>query len=168
VALSSTGIRLLAFFSLCGLAASTLAYIASFSGGSIDSNLLWVVPLFFGAAAVIVPVRLLEPSAKYPNYIWTKFRKDMPRWVFPCLVLVWLFTGVHFAWFFFQTGLGDPDIRDGQYVLASRQEVYKVLTQSEYLAIKAVEARMFATVMFSMYLVPTMYWIFRRPEQKEG
>jgi hypothetical protein len=166
VTISLTSRRVLAFFSMCGLAASASAYIASFFGGQIDSNQLWVVPLFAGALVVIIPVRLLEPSAKYPNYVWTKLTEGMPRWVFPCLIIVWLFTGAHFAWFLFGTGLGDPDIRDGQYVIASRHEIYKVLTQSEYVALEAVKARMFATVMFSMYFVPTIYWIFGRPNEK--
>jgi len=164
VIISLSGRRCLAFLSVCGIAATILAYITSFFGGWIDISLLWVAPLGFGALALGMPIRFIEPSSKFPSYFWTEFTQGMPKWVFPFLILVWLTTAAHFAWFSFHVGFGVPEIKDGQYVLDNHTEVLKVLTQSEYLSLKGAQVRMIATVMISMYAVPTIYWYFRRPE----
>lgn len=42
----------------------------------------------------------------------------------------------------------------------------QVLTESEYLALKAEDLRMYAALMIAVYLVPMMYWSFPRRHEE--
>jgi len=64
--------------------------------------------------------------------------------------------------------LGVPEVQDGQYVLISHGHILKVLTQAEFVKLRAAGARMFASVMILFYFMPVMYWWFRRGHQKAG
>jgi hypothetical protein len=70
----------------------------------------------------------------------------------------------HLIWFALHSGWGVPAILDGQYVLDSRGQTLKVLTETEYRTLKAEEVRMFAAMTASFYFVPMMYCWFRRIE----
>jgi len=72
----------------------------------------------------------------------------------------------HFVWCVVHYGWGAPEIVDGQYVLDSRGRILKVLTQAEYLKLRAVGARAIATILIYFYFTPMMYWWFRRNPQQ--
>jgi hypothetical protein len=159
--------RFLACLSACGIAASVLVYIESFSGATIDNNWRWEILLGIGVFAVSIPLHILEyPSSQKWNFYWKKYAQCMPSWVVPCDKLFWLIAIAQGVWFLIHSGGGAPTIMDGQYVLDSRGRVLKVLTQSEYLALKAEEIRMLAALMIACYFGPMMYWWFRRNPQQ--
>ncbi len=156
---------LLAILAGCGLALSVFAYIASFSGAQVDRIFPWFVPLVLVWVALFLPMYVLEyPASRSPTFFW-KFARGMPRWVAPCGAALSLIGVAHVVWFGLHSGLGAPAIRDGQYVLAARGRILKVLTQAEYLTLSAAVLRAFATMVVSFYYAPMMYWWFRRNER---
>jgi hypothetical protein len=156
--------RFFAFLSACGIAVSVVAYIESFSVSS-DAIFRWWIALFPGWMALFAPIYVLEyPASRALTFSWKGFARGMPGWVAPCSWLLSLIATAHLTWFATHAGLGVPVIRDGRYLL--RGQTLKVLTQAEYVTLRAAGARMFATAMISFYFVPMMYWWFRRSHQK--
>ena len=163
--MSLSGRRCLALLSTCGLALSIIAYIASFFGTWIDLSLMWMIPLVLGAIGLVISIRIVEPLVWSPTDFWTRFNRGMPGWISPCLIIIWLIAAAHFAWFSLHGVHGEPEIKEGQYVLYNNhKEFLKLLTQSEYFALRRAQLRMIASVLIAMYFVPTMYWSFQRPE----
>jgi hypothetical protein len=156
---------LLAFLSACGFAASILAFIATFSAVLVDTIFPWLVPLLLGWILLFIPMYTLEyPASRAPTFFWT-FARGMPSWVAPCGTALSLIGVAHLVWFGVHSGWGVPAIQDGQYVLGSRGRILKVLTQAEYLTLRAAGLRACATVMMSFYFAPMMYWWFRRNDR---
>jgi hypothetical protein len=138
--------------------ASVLAYIASFSGTNVDTLFPWYVPLFLGWMALFIPMYVLEyPASRDPAFFW-KFARGMPGWVAPCGIALSLIGVAHIVWFGVHSGLGVPAILDGQYVIEARGRILKILTRTDYLALRAALLRACATVMISFYFAPVMYW----------
>jgi hypothetical protein len=155
--------RILAFLSACGVSAGASAYIGSFSGVSVDAVLPLMGLLFLGAIALISPIVIIEyPASRTPFYFYSGFARGMPNWVAPCEKMLALIALAHFIWFGVHSGLGFPAIQDGQYVLESRSQVLRVLSQAEYFSLKEAWLRLLASMMISFYFVPMMYWWFRR------
>jgi hypothetical protein len=160
--------RVFAFLSACGIAACVLAYIYSFFAGQVDTILPWWVLLILVGMALVAPIYALEyPSSRAPSFSWKGFARGMPSWVAPCFWVLSLIAIAHFVWSAAQDGLGVPAIVDGQYVLDNHGRILKVLTQAEYLTLKAAELRALATMMISVYFVPLVYWWFRRSHHEE-
>jgi hypothetical protein len=123
-----------------------------------------------GAIVLYVPIYAIEypvgvSTSPWRGVSWKQMSRGMPSWVTPCVVLLSLIYVGHFIWFTLHTGLGVPSIRDGQYVIGSRERNLRTLSSSEYFVLKAEELRMLATLMITAYFMPMMYWWFRRNEQ---
>lgn len=161
--------RLLAFLSACGFALSVVAYIGSFSVSLADAIFRWWIVLLPGWMALFVPIYVLEyPASRKLAFSLKGFARGMPSWVAPCAWLLSLIALAHFAWFHVHAPWGVPEVRDGQYVLISHGHILKVLTQAEYVKLRAAGARMFASVMILFYFMPMMYWWFRRDDRTAG
>jgi hypothetical protein len=159
--------RFLALLSTCGLAASFVAYAESFSVSRADTIFRWWIVLLPGWMALFVPIYVLEyPASKAPSFAWKVFARGMPSWVAPCFWLLSLIALAHFAWFHVHAHWGVPEVRDGQYVLISHGHTLKVLTQADYVKLRAAGARMFASGMIMFYFMPVMYWWFPRPSER--
>ena len=157
--------RVFVFLAACGLALSIVAYVASFSLPQSDTIFRWAIVLFPGWMVFYVSIFYLEyPSSKEPNFAWAGFARGMPSWVAPCSCTLWLIFVAHLVWFGIRTGFGNPEIRDGQYALVTRGRILSVLSQAEYIKLRAVEARMLAAAMITLYFMPAMYWWFRRDQ----
>ena len=157
--------RVFVFLAACGIALSIVAYVASFSASQSDIIFRWAIVLFPGWMVFYVSIFYLEyPSSKEPNFTWTGFARGMRSWVAPCSSTLWLIFVAHLVWFGVRTGFGNPEIRDGQYALVTRGRILSVLTQAAYIKLRAVEARMLAAAMITLYFLPMMYWWFRRNE----
>jgi|SRR5580658_5915536 hypothetical protein len=158
--------RLFAILSVCGFAASILIYITSFSGVLVDRVFPLFVPLLLGWMVLLIPMYALEyPASRTPSFIW-KFARGMPNWVAPLGAALSVIGVAHLVWFGVHCGVGVPAIVDGQYVLDSRGRILKVLTQAEYLTLRAAGLRASATIMLSFYFAPMAYWWFRRKGQQ--
>jgi hypothetical protein len=155
--------RFFAFLSACGIAASVLVYIESFSGAAINNSWRWEILLGAGVVALGISIHILEyPSSNNRSFYWKGFERGIPRWVIRSNYLLMLIVIVHFAWYFLLGGFGMPTIKDGQYVLDNHGRILKVLTQAEYLSLNEAQLRIFATLMIACYFMPMMYWWFRR------
>jgi hypothetical protein len=153
--------RSLAFLSAFGIAAGIFGYIESFFGAPVDSFVRWGILLFVGQIALFAPIYVLEyPASKSPTFLWHGFSRGMPRWVAPCAQLLTLLAIAHWVLCAFRYGWGVPAIQDGQYVIAARGKILKVVSPAQYVALKEEELRAFATVIVSFYFVPMMYWWF--------
>jgi hypothetical protein len=155
--------RVFAFLAACGLAVSIGSYLTSFSASPADAiSRCWIV-LLLGWMALVAPIYVIEyPASRAASFAWTGFARGMPSWVAPCSWLLSLICGAHFAWFATHAGWGVPEIRDGQYALVSHGRILAVLTQAEYVKLRAAGARMFAAGMITVYFLPMTYWWFRR------
>jgi hypothetical protein len=163
---SRTSRNLLALFSACGFVVSILAYLASFTPLPIDSIYPWFILLLLGWMAVLAPMCILEyPATRTLTFSLKGFARRMPSWVAPCSWLLLFIAIAHLAWTAVQFGRGAPEIIDGRYVLGSRGGISEALTQAEYLRLRAIGARMFATFLIYFYFVPMVYWWFRRNQQ---
>jgi hypothetical protein len=157
----------LALMAACGAAASVFVYIESCCGVKCDQIPRWLLLLGVGALAVQLPIPVMEhASLVNRRFFWGEFSRGMPSWVVPCIKLFWLVALAHFVYFLLQSHAAVPIIEDGQYILSNRGRIVKVLTHPEYLALKALEARLFAALTFVGYLMPFMYWWF--PKQEIG
>lgn len=151
--------RLLAFLSACGIAASTLVYIESYYGATVGSILNWVVLLGIGAAALHLPIYVIE---KDRMYFTRGFARDMPSWVVPSVKLLGLIVLAHLVWSSVESDFAIPIIKDGQYVLDSRGRILRVLAEKEYLKLKEGELRFFAALLISFPFASMTYWWFRK------
>ncbi len=159
-------LKSLAALSACGLAASILIYVESLTGPAVDDTHL-VFAFSLGAIAAHIPMYVRERSSlKDRTFYWTGFGRGKPGWVVPLVKLFWLVALAHGVWFFVQGHHAVPVIQDGQMILSSRGRVVKVLTQGEYLKLRAQELRGFAALMIACYLTPAMYWWFPRNHQE--
>jgi hypothetical protein len=155
--------KFLAFLSACGLMVSVLGYIYSFLGAPVEQDFVGALSLLPGWAALSVPIFVLEyPESRKVSWPFKGFARGMPSWVAPCSWLLQLFFVAHFVWMAMQWGPGVPDIVDGQYVLASRGRVLKLLTQGQYQTLMEAGLRSLATIMISFYFMPMVYWWFRQ------
>jgi hypothetical protein len=155
--------NLLAFLSACCIAASVLAYIWSFFGAPVDAIFPWEIPLMLGAIAQILPVYVLEyPASRAWFSFWKELVRDMPTWVAPCAKILLLNFVAHLAWFALHSRWGVPEILDGQYVLAARGHVLKVISQAEYLTLSEAELRTFSALLIYFYFMHMTYWWYRR------
>lgn len=89
----------------------------------------------------------------------------MPRRAVSLVKLFGLIAVAHFVWLFIKWHGGVPVIKDGEFILSSRGRIVKVLTQQQYLMLKAEELTAFAALMIACYLEPMMYWWFPRKHQ---
>jgi hypothetical protein len=72
------------FLSLCGIAASIVAYIESLSGVTIVGVSRWEIALGVGAFVVYIPIAVIERSRFFDRTFSLKeFARGMPRWVVP-------------------------------------------------------------------------------------
>lgn len=152
----------LAFLSICGFTVCIATYIGSFSNSREDTILgWWWTVLVLGAIVLVAPICILEyPTYRIP-FVFKGFR-GMPNWFRPCLWLLSLLSIGRLAWLIVHEGGGVPEIIGGQYVLDSHRRIVGVLVRSEYLKLKAAEARAIATSMSTFYFLSMTYWWFRR------
>ena len=67
----------------------------------------------------------------------------LPKWVFPILVLTFVYTFINFS-LFMQSEKGSPSFMNGQYVLASHGQVLEVITEQQFHYYQANELRGFS------------------------
>src|SRR5215469_3887386 len=159
--------RLLAVLSACGIAIGIVAYLESLAGATIDDMLPWMIALGIRAVALYILIIAREPLSRHDRSFFRKgFARGMPAWVAPCVNLFWFVALGHVVWFYVRSGHGVPVIKNGQYLVSNRGRVLRVLTQPEYVALKAGELRLFAALMIACYVMPTLYWWFPRGQPK--
>ena len=155
--------KFFAFLSACGLIASIVAYVDTFSVVRMDFIFrLWII-LIVGWMFLLALIYFLEyPACQTSSFLWKGFTRGMPSWVGPCIGLLWLIAISHAIWFSLHSSWGVPTIQDGQYAIGASGQILRVLTREEYIKLRSAEARMLAAATASFYFVPMTYWWFRR------
>lgn len=151
--------KVLALVSTLGFIASISCYLWSFWEAPVDIILRCAVLLGTALVAVLVPMFICEyPRSASASFASGGFARGMPRWVVRCSQLLTIMCVAHFVFFFVRSGPGVPVIIDGEFVLNMRGRIIQVLSRQEYLALKADELRIAATMMSAMFFVPMTYW----------
>lgn len=133
----------------------------------VETIFRWWILLCIVCLRSFIPMYVAEyPASKAPTFFLKGFAQDMPTWVPPCAGIFSLIAISHFVWFAVHSGFGVPEILDGQYVIGDRSRILKVLTRAGYITLKEAEARVFATIIISIYFVPMTYWWFRRSHER--
>jgi len=155
--------RVFAMASVCGLAVSIWAYLASYAGTTMEDVSSLVIVLSVGAFAILVPIYVLEfHSVRRGEFFWRDFSIGRPKWAVPAIKLIGSFFCLHFIWFLIESHLGSPEYQNGKYLLDANGNTIRELTKQAYLALKGWELRVFATGWLFFYFVPLMYWSFPR------
>ncbi len=151
----------MAALSVLGLGASVSAYVGSYSGLTMNTLPLWAIGLHVGTIALILPIIAVEYSAvRERSFFWDKFANGRPKWIVPAMQILGVFFFVHFLVFLIQSHVAGPGIRNGAYVLESHGRIVRVITESEYLKLKAAELRFFATGWMFFYFISSACWCF--------
>jgi hypothetical protein len=160
--------KLLALLSACSIAACILAYIYSYSGAPVDYLASWKILLVVGVVVLYLPIFATEYSKDGGYGLFLKrIQQVMPGWVKPCTILLVLIYVGHFLWFIVHTGMGFPEIRDGQHVIIGHGHTPKAISRAEYLALTQAELRNFACLMVVAYFGPMVYWWIRRNQRDD-
>jgi hypothetical protein len=155
--------KLLAVASACGLVASTVIYVGSFVGLTMNELSQRAVIFHVGVFVLLLPIFALEwRGLKNRKFFWNGFAAPMPTWVVPAVKVLGLFCMGNFLVFLVQSHMASPEIIDGQYVLNNHGQIVAILSHSEYLHLKAAELRLFGSGWMFFYFVPTVYWWFPR------
>jgi hypothetical protein len=147
--------------SLVGLILSLWFHLLTFVGVDVIERypLYWF--LHVGAiisAAATIP--LLEDLGARPRL--RDFRAILPKWAFVALVAVGIYAIVNFVLFIYLSRGGNPDVRDGKYVLLSHGRLIQYLTQAEYHEQEEYVARGFSGHWIAFFAEGTLVGLFRK------
>jgi hypothetical protein len=143
----------LAFLSMCGFVSCIAAYFESFVKSDLSTAFAWFMIILVLAAMVLVaPICFLEDLGYRLPFLW-KPLPGMPSWVHRCSSLFSFVVLGHFAWVVVHAIGAKAEIGGGQ-------DVWSADGQADHITPPA--ARVFATVMISIYFVSMTYWWFRR------
>src|SRR5580698_1764834 len=144
--------RSLEFASVCGLLASILIYIASYLGATMESIAYAAIVLHGGIFVTLLATSVVQ----YKDHpFWRSNRIKPPKPVARAMTVLALFFAFHFFLFLVQSHGAAPAIRDGEYVLNNHGHIIGVITQAEFVKLKAAELRLFATGWIFFYFAPT-------------
>jgi hypothetical protein len=95
---------------------------------------------------------------------WAWFFAPMPRWARYTVKAFFAYAFINFALFFFLSRGGTPDVRDGKYVLHNHGNVIRELSEDEYELQTAYVVRGFSGHWMIFYLVPALFFRYRKDE----
>jgi hypothetical protein len=101
---------------------------------------------------------LISEYSKFKKSSFKEFRKGLPEWTTLC---EWVLASVvlgHVVWFGMHSSAGIPALRNGQYVIESRGQVLRMISESEYFSLRTALVRMFSSLIIYFYFMPTIYW----------
>jgi hypothetical protein len=142
-----------------GACAALVIYIASFSRITKESiGLFLLLPFgWFFLNVLLLFVTAPEGSLKWWFDLWSDWPR-WARWAARSLGVVW---AAHLIVFFFQTGGGVPEIKDGLCVLIARGRVLSEISASEYRWLKGAELRLLAAFFLTAFLTMALEWWLR-------
>lgn len=154
--------RPVALISVVAVLVCAFAYVSIFYAPSEKIPLGWSVLAFGGIFVNIVSIYFAEfPNAVRGRVTWRQLHRDTPKWGSNCEIALGVLAVAHFLWLLKLTGGGATAIIDGQFVLDSHGQILRVLTESEYFAIRGLWLRCFAFGYGAMYVSIALYWFFR-------
>jgi hypothetical protein len=151
---------LLAF---AGFFASLLVHLTTFLGVDPSRYVPWIWGLHIGIFVVFIPMVVAQGRNRRKDY-WQKVFAPMPLWARYLLRALFFYAIINFALFLFLSRGGVPDVRDGKYVLHNHGQVIRELSAEEYERQKAYVLRGFSGHWMVFYLLPALYFWYRKDE----
>jgi len=155
--------RAFSIFAFTGFFISLIVHLTTFFGIDPAKHVPWVWVLHLGIFIVFIPMLFVQGLKRKKDF-WPKFLASMPRLAQYTIKAFFVYAAINFALFFFLSKGGVPDVRDGKYVLHSHGNVIRELSEEEYEWQKAYVVRGFSGHWMIFYLVPALYFWYRRDE----
>ena len=95
---------------------------------------------------------------------WGKFLAPMPIWARYVVKAFLAYALINFALFLFLSKGGVPEVREGKYVLHNHGAVIRELSEDEYELQQAYVLRGFSGHWMVFYLIPALYFWYRRTD----
>jgi len=100
------------------------------------------------------------PSMAQRTFFMKGYAIGKPPWIISGIHAPGVFFAAHFILFLVLSHAASPEIVNGQFVLSDHSSIKEILTEHEYLRLKADELRLFATLWMFFYFATTAYWWF--------
>jgi hypothetical protein len=157
--------RLVGLTAFAGLCLSLAAHVAALLGVDVTDKVPAVWLLHVGIFVVFIPQVLSSRKVFGRKPALADIRRAFPHWVVALGTVIVGYALLNFVLFAFATGGGNPDIRDGKFVLLSHGRLMRELSSAEYTAFKANEIRGFSGHWLAFYFSSFAYFTFRRPAE---
>ena len=155
--------RAFSIFAFTGFFTSLIVHLTTFFGIDPAKHVPWVWVLHLSIFIVFIPMLFVQGLTPKKDF-WSKFLATMPRWVRYTVKAFFAYAIVNFALFFFLSKGGVTDVRDGKYVLHNHGNVIRELTEDEYQLQNAYVLRGFSGHWMIFYLIPALYFWYRKDE----
>ena len=150
-----------------GFFASLLVHLTTFLGLNLAKYVPWVWGLHLGCFVATIPLLFVQGFKRKKDF-WHKLFAPMPRWAQYIIRGFFIYALINFALFFFLSHGGTPEVRDGKYVLHSHGQVIRELSEEEYEHQNAYVLRGFSGHWMIFYLLPALYFWYRKDETHEA
>jgi hypothetical protein len=147
---------------LLGFFASLIVHVTTFFGVDPSKHAPWVWALHFGIFVVFFPMVFAQRGTK--KEFWGKLNASLPRWGRYAVKALFAYALVNFALFLFLSKGGVPEESDGRYVLRNHGEIIRELSPEEYERQKAYVLRGFSGHWMVFYMVPALFFWYRKDE----
>jgi hypothetical protein len=149
---------------LAGLAASLAVHAAALAGIDAGEALPGVWLLHLGAVAVSLLLLVRHRTRlRTRRLLLDQLRGgSFPPWSVRLGAVLFIYALLNFALFAARTDGGNPDVREGRFVLLDHGRLVRELTREEYRAYRANELRGFSGHWVMFYYLPAAFGLFRR------
>jgi hypothetical protein len=155
--------RAFSIFAFTGFFISLIIHLTTFFGIDPAKHVPLVWVLHLGIFIVFIPMLFVQGLTPKKDF-WPKFFASMPRLAQYTVKAFFAYAIINFALFFFLSKGGVPDVRDGKYVLHNHGNVIRELSEEEYDLQNAYVIRGFSGHWMIFYLVPALYFWYRKDE----
>jgi hypothetical protein len=164
--------RLIAIVAFVGFALSIAVHGATFLGVDLmeKSPLVWGLHFGIFPLAILMALTIRVEEKDFYGFFrkfstWKGFVGPMPPWAKYVVYFLLAYDFINFGLFFFLSGGGTPELRDGKYVLHDHGRIIKELTEQQYHLQNAYILRLFSGAWMFFYIIYGLYFWF--PKQKQ-
>lgn len=146
-----------------GFFTSLLVHLTTFLGINPARHIPWVWVLHLGIFVMFIPMFVAQGFTTKKD-----FRREIfaliPPWAGYLTKAFFAYALINFALFFFLSDGGVPQERDGKYVLHNHGDVIRELSEEDYERQNAYVLRGFSGHWMVFYLIPSLYFWYRKDE----
>ncbi|MGE4070668.1 MAG: hypothetical protein AB7E72_05785 [Lysobacterales bacterium] len=153
---------------LVGFVCALAVHLGTFLTAGLQPDLSSVWPLHAGLFAVFIPMvfSLRKRFGKSPDQ--RQILSVLPRWAIRSIAVVFAYVVVNFAVFVYHTHNGSPGVRGDSFVIEEHGRVVQEISESQYLQLQAYVSRGFSGHWLLFYLVPALYFLAGRRDDKSA
>jgi hypothetical protein len=153
--------RVYSTLAIIGFLTSLIVHLATFLGINPARYVPGVWVLHVGMFAVFAPM-IFDQKRTEKKTFQREIFSPLPGWARYLITAFFVYALINFALFLFLSEGGVPSVRDGKYVLHSHGSVIRELSEEEYDLHKAYELRGFSGHWMVFYLIPALYFSYRK------